>query len=139
MSSGTTYTTSDTGEPDIAVREFCESNFAKSNQGVDDRDPGYDGYNCVATKCDCAVSGSRAKSCATLAGSDATGMTEMDTQQAPAEHCTEPRKPQSRFLLAMTRPTWLTGTEESEPALGEQTRGATETLEWRKRRRHQAT
>ena len=32
-----------------------------------------------------------------------------------------------RFRLATTRPAWLTGREESEPALGEQTRGATET------------
>ena len=76
---------------------------------------------------------------ATLAGPVATSRTEMDTQQAPAEYCTEPRKPRLRFWLATTRPARLTGLDESEPALGEQTRDAMETLARRKRRRHQAT
>ena len=59
---------------------------------------------------------------ATLAGSDAVGLTETGTQEAPAEHSTETRKPRSRFRLAMTRPARLTGPDESEPAHGEQRR-----------------
>ena len=47
----------DTGEPFVADRKLSESKAARSKQGVDDRDPGDDGYSWVATEDDCPISG----------------------------------------------------------------------------------